>query len=103
MESVLAKSSWSQGRAIKNIRDAVHGTAFAGSSSWRLGDSCREVFQRKLKAVGTCLQEFLPLGSFNELEAKNFEALKSELRGSIQKGVNFVNKSEPQLPLLRTR
>lgn len=40
------------------------------------------------------MQEYLPLGRFNELEAKNFEALKSELRGSIQKGIDFVNKSE---------
>lgn len=31
---------------------------------------------------------------FNELEAKNFEALKSELKGSIQKGIDFVHKSE---------
>ena len=46
------------------------------------------------KPVNVALQEYLPLGRFNELEAKNFEALKSELRGSIQKGVDFVHKSE---------
>ena len=40
------------------------------------------------------MQEYLPLGSFNELEARGFEALKSELRGSIQKGVDFVHKGE---------
>ena len=40
------------------------------------------------------MQEYLPLGRFSELEAKNFEALKSELRGSIQKGIDFVHKSE---------
>ena len=40
------------------------------------------------------LQEYLPLGRFNELEAKGFEALKSELRGSIQKGIDFVRKGE---------
>lgn len=46
------------------------------------------------KPVNVALQEYLPLGRFNELEAKNFEALKSELRGSIQKGVDFVHRSE---------
>ena len=40
------------------------------------------------------LQEYLPLGRFNELETRSFEALKSELRGSIQKGIDFVHKSE---------
>ena len=40
------------------------------------------------------MQEYLPLGRFNELESENFEALKSELRGSIQKGIDFVHKSE---------
>lgn len=39
------------------------------------------------------MQEYLPLGRFNELEAANFEALKGELRGSIKKGVEFVNKA----------
>ena len=43
------------------------------------------------------LQEYLPLGRFNELEAKGFEALKSELRGSIQKGIDFVQKGEDDL------
>ena len=43
------------------------------------------------------LQEYLPLGRFNELETKGFEALKSELRGSIQKGIDFVRKGEDNL------
>lgn len=41
-----------------------------------------------------CMQEYLPLGRFNELEAQNFQALKAELRGSIKKGVDFVNTGE---------
>ena len=53
------------------------------------------------KPVNVALQEYLPLGRFNELEVKNFEALKSELRGSIQKGVDFVHKSETS-PLFTT-
>ena len=39
------------------------------------------------------VQEYLPLGRFNELETANFEALKGELRSSIKKGVDFVNKA----------
>ena len=40
------------------------------------------------------LQEYLPLGRFNELETRSFEGLMSELRGSIQKGIDFVHKSK---------
>ena len=43
------------------------------------------------------MQGYLPLGRFNELESKNFEVLKSELRGSIQKGIDFVHKSKRHL------
>ena len=38
------------------------------------------------------MQEFLPIGRFSELEAANFDKLKTELRGSIQKGIDFVHK-----------
>ena len=37
-------------------------------------------------------QEYLPLGRFSETEEQGFAALKAELRGSIQKGVDFVRK-----------
>ncbi len=40
-------------------------------------------------------QDFLPLGRLNELEARGLEALKSELAGSIRKGVDFVRKGAP--------
>lgn len=38
------------------------------------------------------LQEYLPLGRFSDSEAANFSELKAELRSSIQKGIDFVNK-----------
>ena len=37
-------------------------------------------------------QEFLPLGRLSELEAEGMEALKAELRASIQKGTDFVHQ-----------
>ena len=37
-------------------------------------------------------QEYLPLGRFNDVEQQGFEALKAELRSSIQKGIDFVRK-----------
>ena len=39
-----------------------------------------------------CAQEYLPLGRFSEAEEAGFAALKAELRGSIQKGIDFVRK-----------
>ncbi|GMH40331.1 hypothetical protein BSKO_08235 [Bryopsis sp. KO-2023] len=36
------------------------------------------------------IQEFLPLPKMNELETENFESLKKELSGSIEKGLKFV-------------
>ncbi|CAL5229306.1 g12607 [Coccomyxa viridis] len=50
-------------------------------------------FASQVRLGRSGVEEYLPLGSFNELETKNFGALKSELRGSIQKGVDFVHKS----------
>ena len=38
------------------------------------------------------MQEFLPIGRMNELEAANMDALKKELRGSIKKGIEFANQ-----------
>ncbi|KXZ53861.1 hypothetical protein GPECTOR_6g779 [Gonium pectorale] len=38
------------------------------------------------------VEEVLPLGAMDELEAANFEAMKAELMGSINKGVEFVAK-----------
>ena len=38
------------------------------------------------------LQEFLPIGRMNELEAANMDALKKELSGSIKKGIEFANQ-----------
>lgn len=37
--------------------------------------------------------EFLPLPRMNELERENFEAMKAELRDSIQKGVDFMART----------
>ena len=37
------------------------------------------------------VQEFMPIGRMNELEAANMAALKKELAGSIKKGVDFAN------------
>lgn len=39
------------------------------------------------------LQEFLPLPSMTEEERQGFNAMKSELRGSIQKGQRFIASS----------
>lgn len=39
------------------------------------------------------LEEFLPLPTMNALETENFEAMKAELSGSIEKGVGFIAKS----------
>ena len=36
--------------------------------------------------------EFLPLPRLNAAEQENFEIMKSELRTSIQKGIDFMNK-----------
>jgi hypothetical protein len=36
--------------------------------------------------------EFLPLPRLNALEQENFQAMQAELRDSIQKGVEFMNK-----------
>ena len=38
----------------------------------------------------TVLQEFLPIGRLNELESANMAALKKELSGSINKGIEFA-------------
>lgn len=39
------------------------------------------------------VEEYLPLGRMNKVEADGFAALKAELKGSIQKGVDFVKGS----------
>ncbi|CAK0787085.1 hypothetical protein CVIRNUC_010301 [Coccomyxa viridis] len=49
-------------------------------------------FASQVRLGPSGVEEYLPLGRFSELEAKGFEALKSELRGSIQKGIDFVRK-----------
>lgn len=38
------------------------------------------------------VEEFVPLGPMNNLEAANLQAMKEELHSSIQKGVAFANK-----------
>lgn len=38
------------------------------------------------------MQEYLPLGRFNQREKDGLEALKSELSASIRKGVDFVSR-----------
>jgi hypothetical protein len=43
--------------------------------------------------LSVILQEYLPLGRMNKVEADGFAALKAELKGSIQKGVDFVKGS----------
>lgn len=40
--------------------------------------------------------EFLPLPRLNALERENFEAMKEELRGSIDKGVRFAQQAAAQ-------
>ena len=45
------------------------------------------------------MQDVGSLGRLNELEQENLEALKSELRGSIQKGVDFVASGKAGMPL----
>jgi malate dehydrogenase len=42
------------------------------------------------------VEEFLPLGPMNELERENLAALKSELLGSINKGVEFAHRAAKQ-------
>lgn len=37
--------------------------------------------------------KFLPIGELNEVEKKALEDMKSELNGSIQKGIDFVKSS----------
>ena len=46
------------------------------------------------------MQDVGSLGRLNELEQENLEALKKELRGSIQKGIDFVasGKAGTHLP-----
>ncbi|WIA14502.1 hypothetical protein OEZ85_003023 [Tetradesmus obliquus] len=42
------------------------------------------------------VEEFLPLGPMNELEQRNYDTMLPELAGSIQKGVEFVQKRQQQ-------
>lgn len=51
------------------------------------------------------MQDVGSLGRLNELEQENLEALKKELRGSIQKGIDFVasGKAGAHLPQLLLR
>ena len=51
---------------------------------------------REICNASPLLQEYLPLGRMNKLESEGFAALKSELAGSIQKGIDFVKKSSAQ-------
>lgn len=47
-------------------------------------------FSSKVRLGRQGAEEVMPLGPLNHLEAANLEALKAELRSSIQKGVDFV-------------
>lgn len=42
------------------------------------------------------IEEFLPLGPMNDLEQKNYDKMLPELAGSIQKGIEFVQKRQQQ-------
>jgi malate dehydrogenase len=42
------------------------------------------------------VEEMLPLGPMNELEQRNYDTMLPELAGSIQKGVEFVQKRQQQ-------
>ncbi|CAL8464917.1 g4452 [Coccomyxa elongata] len=50
-------------------------------------------FASRVRLNRNGIEEYLPLGRFNDLETANFEALKGELRGSIKKGVDFISKA----------
>lgn len=40
------------------------------------------------------VEEFLPLGPMNDLEQRNYDKMLTELAGSIQKGIGFVQKRQ---------
>lgn len=42
------------------------------------------------------IDEFLPLGPMNDLEQRNYDKMLPELAGSIQKGIEFVQKRQQQ-------
>lgn len=42
------------------------------------------------------IEEFLPLGPMNDLEQRNYDKMLGELAGSIQKGIDFVQKRQQQ-------
>jgi malate dehydrogenase len=42
------------------------------------------------------IEEFLPLGPMNDLEQRNYDKMLTELAGSIQKGIEFVQKRQQQ-------
>lgn len=48
-------------------------------------------FASQVKLGKDGIEEFLPLPEMNELEKENFESLKKELSGSIEKGLKFVS------------
>ena len=54
----------------------------------------RAVLRPRVLCCAPGVEEFLPLGHLNELEQAGLEALKPELLSSIQKGIDFVTKSE---------
>ena len=49
-------------------------------------------FASKVRLGKNGVEEFCPLLALNEMEAANLVAMKAELMGSIQKGVEFVKK-----------
>lgn len=55
-------------------------------------------YASKIKIGKNGIEEILPLGPMNDMEKKNFENLKQELKGSIDKGINFVkNPPAPKM------
>ena len=77
-------------------RSTAH--ARAGCQCWLAGlGYCCQVFpcneHVELHMAPPFMQEFLPIGHLNHLEAENFKTMMTELKGSIDKGVAFANKA----------
>ena len=86
--------SWWQG--IQGGRAFKVPDPCAGEAGCRCTSFAPALHRQWRSSKPSCLfwraQEYLPLGRFSEAEEQGFAALKAELRGSIQKGIDFVRK-----------
>jgi malate dehydrogenase len=95
--SATLSMAWAAARFAESCLRALSGEAgivectFVASSMTSL-----PFFASPVRLGRSGIEEFLPLGPMNDLEQKNYDKMLPELAGSVQKGIEFVQKRQQQ-------